>query len=136
MTIAASDTIRNEMVQRFQVNIDGGPAAGTLDLYTATQPTTAGATITTQTLLATLTFSDPSAGSASGGVLTMSSITSDSSADATGTATWGRAEDSTGTFCFDHTAGTGSEDLVLNNAAIQAGATVSCSSFTITAGNS
>lgn len=120
------------MVQQFQVAIDGGTGAGLLRIYTATQPSTGG---TPTTLLAEQTFSDPCAPSASGGVLTMSAITADSAANATGTPTWGRAVDSAGTFCMDFTAGISGTDLILNASTITINANVSTSSMTITAGN-
>lgn len=132
MTIGASTTVRNEIVQRFQVNIDLGAGAGLFRIYDGTRPATGG---TATTLLAELTFSDPCAPAASSAVLTMSAITSDSSANATGTATWCRCVDSAGVFVLDASAGTAGTDLVLNTASITTGATVSCSSFTITAGN-
>ena len=75
--------------------IDGGAAAGTIKIYTGTIPTDADTALGAQTLLATLTFSDPAFGAASNGVATASAITSDTSADATGTAAWARIASST-----------------------------------------
>jgi hypothetical protein len=76
------------------------------------------------------------AAAASGGVLTLNAITSDSSANATGTATWFRIVQSGGsTHVLDGNVGTSGSDLNLNTTSIVSGATVSISSFTITAGN-
>jgi hypothetical protein len=132
MALGYSTTVRNERVQRVQVNIDLGAGAGLFRIYDGTRPATCG---TATTKLAELTFTDPCAPSASGGVLTMSAITSDASADATGTATWFRCVDSTGTCCVDGAVGTSGSDLNLNTTSINLGVQVSVSSFTITAGN-
>jgi hypothetical protein len=76
------------------------------------------------------------AGASSSAVLTLSAITSDSSANATGTATWFRIVKSDGTtHVMDGTVGTSGADLNLNTVSIVSGATVAVSSFTITAGN-
>jgi hypothetical protein len=102
-------------------------------VYDGTRPATGG---TVTTLLAELTFSATSALAASSGVLTFSSITQDSSADNTGTATWCRAVDSSGTFVFDANVDISGADFNLNTTSITAGQTVSCTSATITDGNS
>lgn len=112
--------------------IDGGAAAGTIKIYDGTIPTNADTAIGAQVLLATLTFSDPAFGAASNGVATASAITSDSSADATGTATWARIADSNGTTIMDVTVGTTGEDINLNTVSIVAGAQVSITSLTYT----
>jgi hypothetical protein len=132
MALGYSTTVRNERLQRVQVNIDLGAGAGLFRIYDGTRPATCG---TATTKLAELTFTDPCAPSASGGVLTMSAITADASADATGTATWFRCVDSTGTCCVDGAVGTSGSDLNLNTTSINTGVQVSVSSFTITAGN-
>jgi hypothetical protein len=59
-----------------------------------------GAAITTQTLLGTVTFSEP-AGTVSNGVLTFSMILDDTSADADGAAVWVRVLDGDGAFVMD-----------------------------------
>lgn len=105
---------------------------GTLNIYDGTQPATAGTAISTQTLLAALPLSATAFASASNGVATANSITADSSANATGTASWFRVVNSGGTTVFDGSAGTSSADLVLNSTAIQSGANVSVTSLTLT----
>jgi hypothetical protein len=130
---AASTTLRNNMLDEITAAIDGGVSAGLLRVYDGTRPATGGAATT---LLAELTFTDPCAGAASAGVLTFSSITDDSSANATGTATWCRVVDSTGTFVFDANVGASGADYNLNTTSITAGQTVSCTSASITDGNS
>lgn len=113
--------------------IDAGAGAGTIKIYTASQPANADVAISSQTLLATLTFSDPAFGATnSSGVATASAITSDSSADATGTATWARIADSNGNTIFDCDVGTSGATINLNSVAITTGGTVSIASFTMT----
>ena len=112
--------------------IDGGAGAGTIKIYTGTIPTDADTAVGAQTLLATLTFSDPAFGAASNGVATASAITSDSSADATGTAAWARIATSAGTTVMDVTVGTSGEDINFNTVSFVSGATVSISSLTYT----
>ena len=82
MALAYSTTLRNAMLDAITT------AAGSnalLSIYNGTRPATGGATTT---LLAQLTCNATFAPAASGGVLTLNSITQDSSANATGTATW------------------------------------------------
>lgn len=132
MALGLSSTIRNARLNVIRDAIDAGPAAGFLRVYDGVRPVTGGAATT---LLAELTFSDPSAANASGGVLTFSAITADTSANATGTATWCRIVDSTGAFVTDGSVGTSNADYILNTTAITAGIQVSCSSGAISEGN-
>lgn len=132
MTIAYSTAVRNSRLNAVRDAIDGGAGAGLLRIYNATRPATCG---TATTLLAELTFSDPCSAGASSGSLTMSSITAASSANATGTAAWFRAVDSTGTCVIDGDVGTSGSDLNLNSVSISSGQQVSVTSFVITAGN-
>jgi hypothetical protein len=108
-------------------------ASALLRIYDGSQPATGGAATT---LLAELTCNATFAPAASGGVLTLNAITSDSSANATGTATWFRIVQSGGsTHVFDGTVGTSGADLNLNSVSIVATGSVAVSSFTITAPN-
>lgn len=133
--LALATTLRNTMLNAITTAIDAGAGAGLLRVYTGTRPAT-GAAITTEVLLGTLTFTDPSAPAAAAGVLTFSPIASDTSADATGTASWCRIVDSTGTFVADGNVGTATSDYILNTVSITLGQTISCTSATITDGNS
>lgn len=136
MAIGMSTTLRNNRLNQITSAIDGGSGAGTIKIYTGTRPAT-GAGLSGNTLLGTLTFSDPSAAAASGGVLTFSSITSDTSADATGTATWARVADSAGTFVMDMSVGAvgSGADIELTDVAIVSGGTIAISTATITEAN-
>lgn len=131
--LALATTVRNSMLNAIRDAIDVGATAGLLRVYDGVRPATGG---TATTLLAELTFSKPSAANAASGVLTFSAITSDSSANATGTATWCRIVDSTGTFVADGNVGTSGADYNLNTVSIVLGQTVSATSATITDGNS
>ena len=107
--------------------------SGRLKIYDGTQPATAATAVTTQNVLADLTMNATAFGAASGGVTTANAITSDSSADATGTATWFRLYKSdNSTVILDGSVGTSNADLVLNTTSIVAGAAVSISAFTLT----
>lgn len=121
--------------------IDGGTGAGLLRIFNGTQPTNADDTVGTATLLAELTLSDPAFGNASDqnpdAQATANSISDDTSANASGTATWFRAVTSGATASaagiIDGDVGTTSGfDLNLDSANISSGATVSVTSWTIT----
>lgn len=125
-------TVKNSVLTPLNDAISAGTSAGVLKLYTGTMRATPETAITTQTLLGTLTFSDP-AGVVAGGVLTMSAITQDAEADATGTATWATVEDSNGLSVFDidvtNTGGGGT--LQLNTVNIVSGGPILVTSFVI-----
>lgn len=124
--------VRNAMLDLIKTAIDAGAGAGTLKLYSGTQPADANTALSGNTLLATLTFTDPSAAAASAGVLTFSAITEDSAADATATATFGRVQDSNGVVVFDGDVGTSGAMIVLNTASIVTGGPVRVTTATIT----
>lgn len=106
---------------------------GYIRIYDGTQPATADTAVSTQTLLAELRFGATAFGAASAGVITANAITADSSANASGTATWFRVLQSDGTtVLWDGTVGTTGCDMNLNSVAISSGATVSISSMTHT----
>lgn len=108
-----------------------------INLYSGTQPATANTALSGNTLLAQLTCGSTYAAAASGGVLTLNSITSDSNADATGTCSFFRHFQSNGTtVVMDGAAGTSASDLNLTGTTnITAGQTVSISSAVFTEGN-
>jgi hypothetical protein len=126
--------VRNSRMNLIRDAIDGSSGAGTIKIYTGTQPANANAGLSGNTLLATLTFTDPCASDASSGVLTFATITEDSAADASGTATWARIADSSGSTVFDCDVGESGSDatLIINNAEVTTGGPVRISSFTLT----
>lgn len=106
--------------------------SGKLRVYDSTQPTDADTALGAQVLLADLALNATAFAAASAGSKAANSITQDSSADATGTATWCSLLTSGNVRKLDGSAGTATVNLVLNSAAISSGAAVSCSAFTIT----
>lgn len=129
MALAYSTTLRNTMLDAITTAVG---ASGLLRIYDGTRPATGGSATT---LLAELTCNATFAAGAASGVLTLNAITSDSSANATGTATWFRIVTSGGTFVIDGNVGTSGSDLNLNTVSIVSGAAVAVTSFTITGGN-
>ncbi len=127
-----STTIRNTGLDAITTAVG---TSGLLIIYSGTQPATVATALAGNTVLATLPLSSAFAPGASGGVLTASAITNDSSADNTGPATWGSLETSGSTRCVDFTVGTSGTDMIIDNTSIVAGQVVSCTSFVITAGN-
>ena len=113
--------------------VDGGAGAGTLVVRTGSAPTNT-TDADSGTLLATCTFSDPAFGSASSGVATASSITGDSSVDATGTPGHFRVRDSNAVVIMQGTAGASAELSIsgLVGGDLIAGGTLSISSLSVT----
>jgi hypothetical protein len=110
-------------------------ASALLRIYSGTQPATADTALSGNTLLAELTCGATFAPAASGGVATANAITQDSSADATGTATFFRLVKSDGTTVVcDGSVGTASADLVLVTTSITATQPVQVTSFVATEG--
>jgi hypothetical protein len=105
---------------------------GYLRIYSGAQPATP-ETAVSGTLLAELRFGATPFAAATGGTATANAITSDASADATGTAGYFRALKSDGTTAvYDGSVGTSASDLNLATTSIVAAATVSISSLVIT----
>lgn len=109
--------------------LDGGFA----DIYDGTQPATADTAITSQVKLASLGLNATAGGAAAAGVVTLNAITSDSSADASGTATWARLfkSDHT-TVVMDMSVGTSGCNVNLNSATVTIAGTVGISAGTFT----
>ena len=115
--------------------IDAGTAA-VIEIYAGTVPSNADATPSSPTLLGTLTCTAVAFASYSdtgtAGRATFGSITSDSSADATGTAAYFRIKTQTGgTVIAQGTVGTSSADLILNTVSITSGSVIAISAATI-----
>jgi hypothetical protein len=108
--------------------------AGFLDIYDSTgagQPATPDTAVSTQVKLAHLPLSATAFAAASAGTKTANAITNGTGL-AAGTATWFRVYKSDGTTAvIDGSAGTSATDLVLNDAAITVGGTVSVTSYTV-----
>lgn len=121
MALGFATNLRNAMADSI-TTFAGGSCV--LKIYSGTRPSTGG---TETTVLAQLTMNATFAPAASGGVLTLNAITSDTSADATGTATWFRIYKSGGAVhVMDGSVGATSSgaDLELDNTSIVATGTV------------
>lgn len=122
--------------------IDAGAAAGTIAFYDGTMPADADTAVSTQTLIATLTFSDPAFGDATAAssvvtTATANAVTADTSIDANGTITWARVADSDGNVVFDcdvtNTGGGGT--ITMANTTVTAGGTLELTAFTVSLSN-
>lgn len=132
MAIGLNATLRNNMLDEITARAGG---SALLRIYDGSQPATGGAATT---LLAELTCNATFAPGASGGTLTLNAITADSSANASGTATWFRIVASDGTtHVLDGTvtATSGGGDMELSSTSIAAGDSVSITSATFDIGN-
>lgn len=130
MATRISTAARNAACDAIVDLLDAGAGAGTLKIYTGSQPASA-QDAETGTLLATFTLPDPVFGAAATGVATANAI-SNATGAAAGTAGWFRAEDSTGANVIDGSVGTSGADLNLNTTTISVGLTVSITSWTVT----
>lgn len=137
MAIRRSIGLRNYIISSgFKSAFDGG--TGRINVYTGAQPATA-EVAASGTLLGTLTLSSTAFGAPSGGATALASVTSDTSADNTGTAGWCRfyltgdtAPGSTASSTdkrMDLLIGT---DISIDNASVVAGGTIALSGWTYT----
>lgn len=127
-------TMRNAACDGIVDAIDGGTPPGRLEHRTGAQPTNV-SDASSGTLLGTNLFSNPAFGAASTGVATASAISSDTSADASGTAGYFRIYTGAGAdtaALAQGNSGTATVDLVFDNATIVAGGVIAISSFTVT----
>lgn len=133
LALSYSTTIRTNRITQVLNAIDGGAGAGLWRIYDGSRPATCG---TATTLLAEITLQDPS-GTVGSQQLTFDNTPgmTDSSANATGTASWFRIVDSTATCCVDGNVGTSGSDLNLNSTSINSGVEVTITSAVITEGN-
>lgn len=113
---------------------NGTTSSPMIEIYNGTTPSSMGGSIT-DTLLAELAMTNAAATEASG-VITLDTITNDSSANNAGTAGWARILDRDGAevIYLTVTATGGGGDLEMNTVSITAGAPVAISSGTITVG--
>jgi len=128
MTLSLLIATKNELLEHYRVKFD----AGSLNIYSGVVPTNADAALSGNTLLGTLTFSATAFPTpVTGGSMTANPITEDSSANATGDASFYRASSSGGTIVEQGScgaAGSGAE-CILNTVSIVAGGPIQCTSF-------
>jgi hypothetical protein len=138
MALAPSITsaVAQAMMVAFNTAVDAGTAA-VINIYdnTGGAPADANASIGTCVLLAQLTMSATAFGTpttANPSVATANSITSDTSADATGAASFYRIlTQSGGTVLHQGSVGTATANLVLNTVSITSGSTVAITAATV-----
>ena len=129
MPLTFDATVRNAMLDAITTQIGG---VALLRFYDGVRPATGG---TATTLLAELVCNATFAPSASGGVLTLNAIASDTAANATGTAAWFRILTSAAVFKVDGSVGVSGSDLNMTTVSFVLGAAIAVSSYAITAGN-
>ena len=130
MAFRLSTASRNAACDAIVDLLDVG-GTGTFQVRTGAQPTNV-ADAAGGTLLGTLTFSATAFGASSTGVATAASITSDTSADASGTAGHVRFLNGGGTIHSDAECAQGSGTVNFDNTTIVAGGVIACSSMTVT----
>lgn len=133
MALSFSTTLRNNRLDQITSAVGG---SGSLRIYSGTAPANVGAALSGNTLLAELALNSTFAPAASGGTLSLNQITQDTSANATGEASFFRLLTSGGTAIVQGTVGTSGADLNLNSVSISSGAAVSVTAFSITEANS
>lgn len=119
-------TLRNTMLD--QVNAAIG-ASGLLRIYDGAQPATADTALGAQVKLAELALSATAFAAAGSGSIVINAVSDDTSADATGTATWATFTTAAGVRVLDVSVGTSGADVNLNSVAISAGSKVSLTSY-------
>lgn len=124
-----------DMADLINTAVNAGGGAGKLRIYDigSGRPAGPGTAISDQTLLAELTLNDP-AFTSSNGVLTLDvdPAVTDSSANATGTAAWGRIVDSDNNAVIDGNVDTSGASINLNTTSITISSPVTITSGTIT----
>lgn len=132
MAVRLSTAARNALANAVSTLVDADAGAGTIKIYTGSQPASAN-DAATGTLLATVTLADPAFGAASAGVITGTDPASVTAA-ATGTAGWWRMADNTGDTVIDGnvTATGGGGDMTLSSTSIVSGGAVDITSLTVT----
>jgi len=128
MIITPSDALCGDFGSALNSRLNAvGP--GSVESYIGTKPAKPDTAITTQTLLGTCTCS-ATAGTFSGRRFTFNAITQDSSADASGTATWARFKSGAGIAVLDVDISTtgGGAFMQMNNTAISINGPISVSS--------
>jgi len=136
-----SQTLRHAQLDQIQPLVDGGGAAGSIEVYSGTQPLNGATPAVANLVLCQFSLAFPSFGSAVNDAITAGAIADTLGtvdASPTGqTATWFRVTDSNGAFILDGTVGlvgSGAE-MEMPTTLISENLTVSVSSYTHTSGN-
>jgi len=132
MALSYRTSLRNTMLQALADDVG---TSGILRIYSGSVPADITVALAGQAVLAEITCNASQFGTISGGVLTVSATTQDSSANTTATPTFFRVFKSDGTTAvLQGSASVGSGDLNLSSS-ISVGQTVDLTSWTITEGN-
>lgn len=132
MALKLATGVASSMADAITAKVNAGAGAGTLKVYTGSQPATV-ATAATGTLLATFTLADPALAAAVAGVADFDfSPTVTATAGATGTAGWFRIADSDGNGVLDGAVSTSGAELNVSNTSWTSGGLISLNSGTLT----
>lgn len=124
------ESVRNDWLDRLNTLIGSGAY---LRIYDGTQPANADTAKSGNNVLAELALSATPFAAASGGAAALNTITDDTAANATGTATWASIENGAGTVRYiDLSVGTSGADLNMNTVSFEADANVSVSAWSLT----
>lgn len=126
-----SNLMANTLADAISALIDAGATGGKVKLYNNDPPATVDLPVTSQTLLATLTFSTDSYQAATSGFAQANTILSGTGV-AAGNATWARLEDSDGNALMDGNVDTSDAFVVIASTDIQVGAAIEVELGTIT----
>lgn len=130
--MAANPKFSNVMVNAEANAVGDALNTGYIRIYDGSQPADADTAVGAQVLLAELRFNADAFGAAVAGLITANAITSDASANATGTASWARILASDGTTVwFDGSVGTSNANVVIATTSIVAATVVSCSALSL-----
>lgn len=135
IALTITNTRAQALLSDIKTAIDAGTAA-IIEIRDGSQPTDADTAVGAQVLLATLTMSATAFGAVSddtpGAIMTAAAITADSSADATGTASWFRLlTQSAGTVIMDGSVGTSGCDINFNTVSFTAGSQIEITAMTM-----
>lgn len=136
MTVFIRNTTARALADLIDDHVNGGCSNAVINIYDGSVPADADTAIAGQTLLAELTMSDPAFGAAQdampGAVITADTITSDASANATGTATFLRILDSDSNVIMQMSVGEACEDVNFNTTSFVMGGQIDITSLTVT----
>jgi hypothetical protein len=120
MALSFANNTAHAILDQIKVRMDMGAGPATVVIYSGTVPLAANTALSGNTVLAVLTASDPSAPAAANKTLTLNPIAQDTSADATGEATFFRILDSDNNVVVQGTvsAVNGTGDLQMNTTSI------------------
>ena len=127
MTFTITTATKNTLLNQITTAIGSG---ANVIIYSGTAPTNADASLSGNTVLATLPCTSTFAPAASGGVLTANTITQEN-ASTTGTASFYRILTSGFTVICQGAVGTTGTDMILNTVSLVSGGPVDITSFTI-----